>query len=68
MRITLSTKLYAATIGALLIMLLFVSVNIYSNRASHGALTDVYEHSVQPLIAVHSSANLQRPCAWSASD
>ncbi|MBI2276121.1 MAG: methyl-accepting chemotaxis protein [Dechloromonas sp.] len=58
MRITLSTKLYAATIGALLIMLLFVSVNIYSNRASHGALTDVYEHTVQPLISVQEIDNI----------
>jgi methyl-accepting chemotaxis protein len=58
MRITLSAKLYAATIGALLIMLLFVSVNIYSNRASHAALTDVYEHSVQPLIAVQEIDNI----------
>lgn len=54
MKLTLSIKLYVATVGALILMLVFVSVNIYSNRVSHQALTEVFEHTVKPLLAVQS--------------
>ena len=54
MKLTLSTKLYAATSGALVLMLVFVGVNVYSNSASNRALTEVFEQTVKPLLAVQS--------------
>jgi methyl-accepting chemotaxis protein len=54
MKLTLRIKLYASTVGALLLMLVFVGVNIYSNQSSHKALTEVFEHTVKPLLAIQS--------------
>jgi methyl-accepting chemotaxis protein len=60
MKITLSAKLYGSTVGALLLMLVFVGVNFYSNQTSQKALTDVFEHTVKPLMAVQTiDSNLQ---------
>lgn len=52
MTFNLKAKLYASTTVALLLLLLMIGVNIYSNHTSTEALGSVFENNVRPLMAI----------------
>jgi len=59
-RLTIKAKLYGATAGALLVMLVLSATAIYGNRQSAAVLSDMVDHNVTPLIALNEIDGLLR--------